>query len=101
MDLCQYASRRAPTPLLEEIENYVPKREEASDWDAIFERVNKIDDDGHACKLVRALAHGERLCAPWEQSEKFRIKGGMWLKLGNMGKVESLLSSLHEILTEF
>lgn len=100
MDLCQYASRRAPTPLLEEVENYVPKREEASDWESIFGRINKIDDDGHGCKLIRALSHGERLCAPWEQSEKLRIRGKMWLKLGNMGKVLILLSSLQEILME-
>lgn len=78
----------------------MPKREEASDWDAIFERVNKVDDDGHACKLVRALAHGERICAPWERSQKFRIKGRMWLQLGNMGKVFLLLFSLDDFLTE-
>lgn len=76
MDLCQYASRGSPTLLLEEIANYVPRRQESSNWDAIFERVNKIDDDGHACKLVRALAHGERICAPWEKNERFRVREG-------------------------
>lgn len=85
MDLLQYASRRSPMPLLDEIVHYKPKCKDASDWNSIIERVNRIDDDGHASKLVRALAHGERFCRPWEKSEKFRIKGGMWLQLGNMG----------------
>ena len=86
LDLCVYASRGAPQPLLDEITQYVPTQpSSASDWNAIFERVKVYEDDGHACKLVRALAHGERICGPWEKSDKFRIKGDMWLKLGNMG----------------
>ena len=86
LDLLQYASRGCPKLLIGEIENYVPKVKEASSWDDIFERVNMIDDDGHAAKLVRALAHGQRICAMWEKSEGFRIKDGMWLQLGNMGR---------------
>ncbi len=85
LDLLQYASRGCPQLLIEEISSYIPKKKEASDWDAIFERVNQIDDDGHAAKLVRALAHGQRNCAPWEKSEAFKIKDKMWLQLGNMG----------------
>lgn len=85
LDLLQYASRGCPNLLIEEISSYVPKKKEASDWDAIFERVNQIDDDGHAAKLVRALAHGQRTSAPWEKSEAFKIKDKMWLQLGNMG----------------
>ncbi|KAI9847964.1 MAG: hypothetical protein M1837_001481 [Sclerophora amabilis] len=84
LDLCLYASRRSPTLLLDEITNYVPKHPQASDWDAIIERAKVFGDDGHACKFVRALAHAEQVCAPWEHSEKFRIKGKMWLQLGNM-----------------
>ena len=71
--------------MIEEISSYIPKKKEASNWDAIFERVNQIDDDGHAAKLVRALAHGQRTGAPWEESEAFKIKDEMWLQLGNMG----------------
>jgi len=76
-------------PLLNEIMSYMPKRKEVSDWNAMFDRANSINDDGHACKLVRALAHGERICKSWEDSEKFRIKGAMWLQLGNMGMKSS------------
>lgn len=85
LDVLQYASRGCPKLLFEEIENYVPKKSDASSWDAIFERVNLIDDDGHAAKLVRALAHGQRISRPWESTENFRIKDSLWLQLGNMG----------------
>ena len=85
LDLLQYASRGCPRLLIDEISSYIPRKKEASDWAAIFERVNQIDDDGHAAKLVRALAHGQRTCAPWEESEAAKIKDKMWLQLGNMG----------------
>ena len=82
-----YASRRSPDVLLDEIENYQPKRsakEESNQWPGIFERVINYDDDGHATKLVRALAHGQVISEPYEHKESFRIKKGMWLQLGNM-----------------
>jgi hypothetical protein len=86
-DLTMYASRRSPDVLLDEIENYQPKRsakEESNQWAGIFERVINYDDDGHATKLVRALAHGQVISEPYEHKESFRIKKGMWLQLGNM-----------------
>ena len=84
-DLCMYASRRSPEPLLDEIVHYKPKDPESS-WDRIFDRVRNYDDDGHASKLVRSLAHGEMICASYDSHDpKFRIVDGMWLQLGNMG----------------
>ncbi len=80
--MCQHASWGAPTPLLDVIMNYVHKRRELSERSAIIERAKKVHDDGYACKLVSSLAPGELM---WEISEKFRIKGRMWLQLGNMG----------------
>ncbi|KAK3046290.1 hypothetical protein LTS18_013403 [Coniosporium uncinatum] len=81
-DIAMYASRRSPKPLMDEITNYRPK--EPSGWDAIFERIKNLEDDGHGSKLVRALAHGQEVCKPYEQKENFRIKGDMWLQLGHM-----------------
>ncbi|OCL05481.1 hypothetical protein AOQ84DRAFT_390839 [Glonium stellatum] len=86
-DLTMYASRRSPDVLLEEIENYQPKRiagEESDQWADIFERVKNREEDGHASKLVRALAHGQVICEPYEYKKSFRIKKHMWLQLGNM-----------------
>lgn len=82
-----YASRRAPDLLLDEITNYKPKQptaDKADPWGPIFERVGRHEDDGHAAKLIRALAHGQVISAPYEEKDGFRIKGGMWLQLGHM-----------------
>ena len=87
LDLAMYASRRSPELLLDEIKNYHPKQPSsgsADPWGPIFERVGRIEDDGHASKFVRALAHGQILCAPYEHKAEFKIKDDMWLQLGNM-----------------
>lgn len=86
LDLCLYASRRSPALLIDEMSNYVP-RHSPSDWDAVISRARDIDDDGHAYKFVRALAHGQRVCAPFEgNNAKFSIRGKVWLQIANMGK---------------
>ena len=97
-DLCMYASRRSPKPLLDEILNYKPKKPVPSGgdgWNEIFARVKKYQDDGHGSKLVRALAHGEKICRPYEDSKYFRIEKGMWLQLGNMGRLQSSTQTDH------
>ncbi|KAH8693204.1 hypothetical protein BGW36DRAFT_386132 [Talaromyces proteolyticus] len=82
MDLAMYASPRPPKLLLDEIANYKSKKD--SSWEDIFKRVKTYHDDGHACKLVRALANGEQVCKKYEHKDGFVIKGDMWRKLGNM-----------------
>lgn len=85
LDLCMYASRKSPEPLMDEIINYQPKRP-LDAWEDIFERVRNLEDDGHASKLVRALAHGENVCIAYDLRDPlFRIKSDMWLQLGHMG----------------
>lgn len=74
-------------------------KEEKGGWEGVFKRVVGHEDDGHACKLVRALRHGEEICRPYDNNNnnnngddpRFRIKGGMWLKLGHMGECVSKL----------
>lgn len=80
-----YASRRAPAIRLDEIRNYKPKHPQHS-WDDISDRVCQLhDDDGHAAKVIRALAHGEKVCKEWEEGrEEFRIKGSDWRLMGHM-----------------
>lgn len=84
LDLCMYASRRSPKPLLEEITNY--HQQQPSSLDEVIKRVVEHDDDGHAAKLVRAIAHGGEVSKPYEERENFKIKNGMWLQLEHMGK---------------
>ncbi|KAK0307144.1 hypothetical protein LTR01_005790 [Friedmanniomyces endolithicus] len=82
-DLAMYASRASPPIRLDLVRQSPPKH--PSDWDGIFDRVTALtDDDGHAAKLVRALAHGERVCAPWEGRGEFRVKAGDWVGMGHM-----------------
>ncbi|KAI9822586.1 MAG: hypothetical protein M1827_000305 [Pycnora praestabilis] len=86
-DLAMYASRHSPEPLLREITNYKPKEPSSlggDPWGRIFQRCGEYEDDGHASKLLRALAHGEEICRPYEGNEAYRIKGKMWLQLGHM-----------------
>jgi hypothetical protein len=82
MDLAVYASRKSPYIRLEDVRSYKPKQ--PSGWDAIHDRVIKLDDDGHASKLIRALAHGQQVCGPYEDREEFRVKHDDWLKMGHM-----------------
>jgi len=92
-DLALYASRGCPRLLLDEIRNYTPVK--SSGWDDIFERIKNYEDDGHGAKLVRALAHGQKTCKPYEDKESFRIKDDMWLQLGHMA-VDSVESPAPE-----
>ena len=55
-------------------------------WAELIARICVFDDDGHAAKLVRALAQGERVSEPFGDDRNFRVKDDMWLQLGNMGK---------------
>ena len=86
MDLCMYASRRSPKPLMKEIINYKPVKARQSSWSRIYERACALSDDGHGSKLVRALSNGQIISKPFEGDPRFRIHGGMWQQLGNMGK---------------
>ncbi|KAK5134324.1 hypothetical protein LTR08_006753 [Meristemomyces frigidus] len=81
-DLAMYASRKSPDIRLDIIRAYTPK--EPSGWDEIEDRVCRLEDDGHASKLVRALAHGQRICEPYGDREEFRIKHDDWLQMGHM-----------------
>jgi hypothetical protein len=85
LDLAMYVSRGAPELRMDEIKNYQPKQPEDG-WAEIIRRVDKHPDDGHASKLVRAIANAERVCKPYEKEsdDVFPIKGDMFLKLGHM-----------------
>lgn len=88
LDLVMYASRQSPRLYLEEIATYVPKEMEERDagWAGIYRRLWNTHDDGHAVKLARAVAHGEKVCGTeeLERKEWARVKGFMWAKIGNM-----------------
>lgn len=78
-----YASRASPALLLDELTSYQPADRDDS-WERVIARVNALSDDGHASKLVRALAHGEQVSKKFEGKDGFVVKGDMWRRLGNM-----------------
>ncbi|KAI9647188.1 hypothetical protein NHQ30_003571 [Ciborinia camelliae] len=86
LDLAMYASRGSPELLLEEISGYVPKLLEIGDaeWSGLFQRLFEFEDDGHAVKLGRAVAHAQVVCQGYEDEDWAKIKNFMWLKIGNM-----------------
>lgn len=64
------------------IREYKPKK--PSGWDGVLDRACGLSEDGHAAKFIRALAHGEQACRPYEDREDFRLKHGDWLQLAHM-----------------
>ena len=88
LDLCYYVAQRSPKLDLDEILNYKPAQEAVSGndyWDSIIHRAVNLNDDGHANKLIRCLAHAEKICKPYEHKPDFMVKGKMWPQLGYMG----------------
>ena len=68
----------------------LPISRESPKWDRVesLKRVSKLDGDGHAAKLVRAIANGEAACKQYEEDpdnvNSFPIMGEMWLLAGHM-----------------
>ena len=82
-DLALYVSRGCPTINLDEITNYKPKNPNDG-WPEIIRRVDTFPDDGHASKLIRAIAHGQEVSKPYEKDDAFVVKNDMFLKIGHM-----------------
>ncbi len=88
IDLLTYASRLAPKLYLNEIVDYRPQQRTMT-WASLFHRANQIKhDDGHVAKLLRALAHGSRVCAAYqtrpELSARFPLNENAYLLIANM-----------------
>ncbi|KAJ6110411.1 hypothetical protein N7486_002646 [Penicillium sp. IBT 16267x] len=81
LDLLTYVSRNSPDLLIDEVIQYPARK----DWQTLFSHsVAHPSDDGHLSKLVRAVAHGQNVCQPFEKNGAMPISGDMWLKIGNM-----------------
>lgn len=98
-DLLSYASRGAPKLYTDEVQNYIPKvSSKGNPWLDIIDRVLIYEDKtaGHGVKVVRALAHGERVCRPYVGKPGFVMEGDMWWKAAAM-----LMDYLEEGGTEY
>lgn len=98
IDLINYASRLAPELHEDEIINYKPKDPNRTTWESLFQKAHTMDDDGHIVKLLRALASGAKLSAPYEVDEecasRFPLKGDNWIQIGNMA-VDTTVSDIY------
>lgn len=99
-DLAMYASRRSPALLLDEITDYHPKvkptssaKAETDPWPALFTRAFNNLEDGHACKALRALRHGQDASTRdgHDRRDDFKLKRDMWAQIGNMSMYCSVL----------
>ncbi|KEF52247.1 uncharacterized protein A1O9_11487 [Exophiala aquamarina CBS 119918] len=98
IDLINYASRLSPELHEDEIITYKAKDPSRTTWESIFQKAHMMDDDGHIVKLLRALAYGSSLSAPYEMkeelSDRFPLKGKNWIQIGNMA-VDTTVSDIY------
>ena len=98
IDLINYASRIAPEFHEDEIIKYKPKDPSRTTWESLFQKAHTMDDDGHIVKLLRALASGAALSAPYERrgelSNRFPMKEKYWIQIGNMA-VDTTVSDIY------
>ena len=86
-DLVWYATCGAAELHIEDADNYAGTSSANMDWAALFSVINKMRDDGHVAKYVRALKNGEEVSKSFEHGEgagNLPVKGATWLKLARM-----------------
>ncbi|KAI0378282.1 hypothetical protein F5Y04DRAFT_291090 [Hypomontagnella monticulosa] len=78
-----WAGVGSPVPQLDYLLNVYKPKVPNRGWEQIFEAACLHEDDGHMIKLIRALAHGEKACKPYDHLPEFRIKQNMFLHCAN------------------
>ncbi|KAJ9207286.1 hypothetical protein DTO164E3_560 [Paecilomyces variotii] len=90
-DMSMYAAHNAPKLVLSPIINYEDER----DWRTMFDIIIKRpEEDVHTAKTLRAIANGQKICAPFEKGGRdrgFFLVDSMWLKMANL-----LIDSLND-----
>ncbi|KAE8343376.1 hypothetical protein BDV24DRAFT_149648 [Aspergillus arachidicola] len=82
-DLITYAALGCPKLYPDRITGYRPKQA-ATGWSDVVQRARVYQDDGHACKVIRALMCAENVCQPFEGVEGFPLKKADFLTLAHM-----------------
>lgn len=83
MDIVQYVARGCPPLDSAAISNYLPKdgTELVSKPEELLPRFQKIMDDGHTIKLVRAMLLAQRISEKYKGRSWVRfVDDDMWLK---------------------
>ena len=75
IDLLQYAARSCPELSLDKITSYTPKDKNADPEHDLVARVHALDqDDGHAIKLLRAVAVGKQFTKPFRDDAAAQLR---------------------------
>lgn len=83
MDIGMYASRRSPDLHLESVRDIKARSPIA--WGPLFRKICKYPDDGHASKLLRAVAAAEQQsCLYRDNKNNIRIEGEDFLDIGQL-----------------
>ncbi|KAB8203765.1 hypothetical protein BDV34DRAFT_236260 [Aspergillus parasiticus] len=82
-DLITYAALGCPKLYPDRITGYQPKQA-ATGWSDVVQRARVYQDDGHACKVIRALMCAENVCQPFEGEEGFPLKKADFLTVAHM-----------------
>ncbi|KAB8256193.1 oxidoreductase AflY [Aspergillus pseudonomiae] len=82
-DLVTYAALGCPKLYPDRITRYQPKQV-ATGWPDVVRRARVYQDDGHTCKVIRALMCAEDVCQPFEGEEGFPLKKADFLTLAHM-----------------
>ncbi|KAL2751793.1 hypothetical protein ACRALDRAFT_213747 [Sodiomyces alcalophilus JCM 7366] len=85
-DLFWYAASGCSKLDVREINDYKAGASAGMGWSELYRSINKMHDDGHVAKFVRALKSGQDVSEPFEQANQatFRLQGDAWLKLARM-----------------
>ncbi|KAL1848394.1 hypothetical protein Plec18167_004823 [Paecilomyces lecythidis] len=83
-DILMYAAHNAPKLVLSPIMSYEDER----DWRTMFDiMIRHPNEDVHTAKTLRAIANGQRICAPFEKGGRergFFVVDSMWIKMANL-----------------
>jgi len=73
-----YAGMGAPEPDFDRLLSH-PSRLPSQSWATVFDRACNHEDDGHMCKMIRAMKHAQTLSEPYDHLPEFKVKQHVFL----------------------
>lgn len=85
-DILWYAASGCSALHASDISNYKAGASADLDWSQLYRAINKMHDDGHVAKFVRALKSGQDVCRRFERQNQdvMPVRGDDWLQLARM-----------------
>ena len=98
-DLLIYVMFGSPELHVDEIARYPAKQ----DWETVFSRsVTHPQADAHVAKFVRAVAHAQTVCRPFEgRGLAMPISGDLWVRIANIGTYSIITDTSSSMMYEF